>query len=95
MIKSEQEGEMTVHEIILEYLEEHGFDGLCTNECGCSIDDLAPCCCSECVMDCVPARKISVTEAIILGMEFDDYCEWIMVPAVKRRPPMNKLEQEA
>ncbi len=73
---------MTVHEIILEYLEEHGFDGLCTDECGCLLDDLAPCC-SECVMDCVPARKISVTEANKLGMEVDDDCEWVMIPAVK------------
>ena len=73
---------MTVREIILEYLTTNGFDGLCTDECGCSVDDLAPCC-SECVMDCVPARKISVTEANKLGMEVDDDCEWIMVPAVK------------
>ena len=62
---------MTVHEIVLEYLEEHGFDGLCTDDCGCSVDDLAPCC-SECVMDGVPARNITVTEANKLGMEVDD-----------------------
>ena len=71
---------MTVYEIIFEYLSKNGFDGLCTDECGCSVDDLAPCC-SECVMDCVPARKITVTEANKLGMEVDDDCEWIMVPA--------------
>ena len=74
---------MTVHEIILDYLEEHGFDGLCTDECGCSVDDLAPCGCSECVMDCVPARKITATEARERGMEVDDDNGWIMIPAVK------------
>ena len=73
---------MTVHEIILEYLEEHGFDGLCTDDCGCLLDDLAPCC-SESLIDCVPGIKISVTEANKLGMEVDDDCEWIMVPVVK------------
>ena len=74
---------MTVHEIVLEYLEEHGFDGLCTNGCGCSIDDLAPCCCPECIIGCVPARKITIPEAMERGIEVDDDYEWIMIPAVK------------
>lgn len=36
---------MTVREIVKEYLREHGFNGLCSEdgECGCGIDDLFPC----------------------------------------------------
>ncbi len=73
---------MTVYEIIFEYLSKNGFDGLCTDECGCLLDDLAPCC-SECVMDCVPGIKKTAIEANKLGMEVDDDCEWVMIPAVK------------
>lgn len=34
-----------VGEIVAEYLEAHGYDGLCDedNECGCLLEDLAPC----------------------------------------------------
>jgi len=34
---------MTVEEIIKEYLTTNGYDGLCCEDCGCGIDDLAPC----------------------------------------------------
>ena len=35
---------MTVSEIVREYLEHHGYDGLHDDaECGCKLDDLAPC----------------------------------------------------
>lgn len=46
---------MTVREIITAYLRERGYDGLCNAECGCGLDDLAPCGgdCGE----CVPAYK--------------------------------------
>jgi hypothetical protein len=39
---------MTVREIIEAYLKEHGYDGLCDDECGCSIDDLMECCSGFC-----------------------------------------------
>ena len=32
-------------------------------------------------MDCVPGIKKTAIEANKLGMEVDDDCEWIMVPA--------------
>jgi len=46
---------MTVKQIIEEYLQEHGYDGLCCPEieCGCGFDDLIPCG-EECEM-CEPA----------------------------------------
>jgi len=34
---------LTVLEIVELWLEEHGYDGLYTSNCGCPIDDLAPC----------------------------------------------------
>lgn len=46
---------MTVREIITAYLREHGYDGLCNDDCGCGIDDLAPC--GGDYGRCVPAHK--------------------------------------
>jgi len=46
---------MTVEEIIKEYLTTNGYDGLCCEDCGCGIDDLAPC--GDMRLDCVPAYK--------------------------------------
>jgi hypothetical protein len=47
---------MTVKGIVVGYLKENGFDGLCGDECGCGIDDLAPCEC-DAIMECKPAYK--------------------------------------
>lgn len=35
---------MEVIKIVELHLKAHGFDGLYSDECGCFIDDLAPCC---------------------------------------------------
>jgi len=34
---------MQVTEIVKDWLKSHGYDGLYTDECGCRIEDLAPC----------------------------------------------------
>jgi hypothetical protein len=47
---------MTVREIIKEYLDKNGFDGLCNDDCGCGTDDLAPCLDGP-KLDCNPAYK--------------------------------------
>ena len=40
-----KEDKMTVIEIVKKYLEENGYEGLvhADGECGCELDDLAPC----------------------------------------------------
>ena len=50
---------MNVEQIVVAYLTEHGHDGLCLVEeghieCGCGLDDLAPC--GNLGAECVPAR---------------------------------------
>lgn len=49
--------ELNVKKILSEWLKEHAFDGLCHNfhECGCALDDLAPC--AEISPECEPAYK--------------------------------------
>jgi hypothetical protein len=46
---------VTIREIIVEYLRQHGYDGLCGDSCGCGLDDLAPC--GGDPMDCQPAHR--------------------------------------
>jgi len=47
---------MTIKEIVISYLKEHGFEGLCSEDCGCDIDDLAPC--ESSMVECVPAMRV-------------------------------------
>ena len=42
---------MTVREIVKEYLEKNGYDGLCCDSCSCSLDVLMLCG-GEFVLDC-------------------------------------------
>lgn len=48
---------MTVYDIVKQYLQDNGYDGLCNkdHECGCWIDDLL--CCDEIGMNCEPAYR--------------------------------------
>jgi len=49
-------GAMTAREIVEKYLRDNGYDGLCGEECGCSIDDLMPCD-YDCTSGCEPGYK--------------------------------------
>lgn len=60
---------MTVLEIVKQYLQEHGYDGLCSDVCGCAIDDLAPC--GEMTESCCAAYKGPCTCGE--GCDFDMY----------------------
>ena len=47
---------MTVKEIVKDYLRKNGFDGLCSENCGCGLDDFMPCDCET--NNCQPAYKL-------------------------------------
>ena len=46
---------MTVNQIIIDYLKTNSFEGLCNDDCGCGLEDLAPC--DEMKPECTPAYK--------------------------------------
>ena len=48
---------MKVLEMIAIQLRQLGADGLCNDECGCGLDDLAPC--NDWIGDCVPATAVN------------------------------------
>lgn len=64
---------MTVKEIIEAYLRLHGYDGLCTDGCGCFLCDLFPC--DDNGMDCVPGHK-----------RMGDDGDWGIFEAVEKGP---------
>lgn len=78
-----KEKNITVGEIVRQYLEEHEFDGLCCDTqyhfdepCGCSIDDLCPCD-DDNVFSCRAAYKkeCSSCESNTLGRCIEDHAE--------------------
>jgi hypothetical protein len=53
-----QGGEVTVNEIIMQYLKSNGYDGLFSEDnCACSLEDLIPCCNSDWVLSCQAGYK--------------------------------------
>ena len=69
---------MNVGEILKAWLVEHGYDGLCGDECGCGIDDLMTCDLGN--AECVPGykRKCPVDKA--LRACHDPYADVIYTP---------------
>jgi hypothetical protein len=64
---------MTVREIITKYLKDNGYDGLCCEDCGCEVEDLAPCCIGENFIDCRPGYKVPCDPATCPA---DGDCGW-------------------
>jgi hypothetical protein len=50
----------SVFEIVKKYLTDNGYDGLCTENCGCRLDDLAPC--ADDFTRCVPGYEVKCDE---------------------------------
>lgn len=50
----------TCAEIIRQFLGENGYDGLCSDECGCLLDDLMPCGSGEFITGCVAGYRQKV-----------------------------------
>ena len=70
---------MDVKQIVREYLEKNGYDGLYSENgrCGCDFEDFMPCGFQDTF--CVAAHK----EKPAPDSEFSD-CDWVMVPG--KRP---------
>jgi hypothetical protein len=66
---------MTIKEIVTEYLEHAGFDGLCypDGECSCLLGDLMPCAPEGYVCDCQPGYKVPCDPETC---EFGGECGW-------------------
>lgn len=74
---------MTVKEIVIDYLKKNGFDGLCSEACGCGIDDSIPC--GEGFEDCEPAYAHTF-EDCKKCCKFDNCVPDVAVMYCKRRP---------
>ncbi len=48
-------------DIIRDWLETHGYDGLASDDCGCAVNDLFPCG-GEYIVSCSPAQKQVATD---------------------------------
>lgn len=62
-------GIINVESITLDYLLKNGYEGLFNDDCGCSIDDTAPC--GDCPLTCKPGYKL-----LTPGGE----CDFVIVP---------------
>jgi len=63
---------MTVRDILYAWLKANGYAGLAGDECGCSLDDLAPCGCDP--LACEPADLHKCDLDIGLVCEYEQDC---------------------
>ena len=47
---------MDIRQIVEQWLRANNYDGLCSEDCGCEVDDLMPC--GEYVNDCEAGYKV-------------------------------------
>ena len=77
---------LNVRHILDTWLKENNYDGLCSDECGCEIGDLAPCWDND-LTNCVPGHKTKCPATEEDGCEFathDRECDWHMSPGKRR-----------
>ena len=60
---------MDAMEILKEALKAKGFDGLYTDECGCTLDDFMPCNCDS-AWHCEPGYKVKCPRTCGEGHDF-------------------------
>ena len=71
---------LTAHEIVVQWLDANGFDGLASDECACDIADLAPC--GNIGPDCQAGYKASCPGGE--ECDGDGECDFHILP--ERRP---------
>lgn len=62
---------MTVREIVKEYLEKNGYDGLYNEDedgCGCELDDFMHCSGEKDIQKCIPAFLHKEEQELLFGM---------------------------
>lgn len=64
---------MNVLDMAVEYLKQNGFDGLFRDECGCLLDDIAPCGWVEGILQCEAGYKVPCPR--LDGSEPDFWCD--------------------
>ena len=64
---------MNVKEIVKQYLEQNGYDGLAGDDCGCLIDELFIC--DSCPDECVAGHRVDYGSPECPG-ENSEKCEW-------------------
>ena len=64
-----------LHEFVLAALKAQGHAGMCNGECGCGVDDFAPCGDGP-YSECSPARRLVVPEDGILVDPKDEQIIW-------------------
>ena len=80
MVAMSRSKDLTVLQMIADTLKAKGFDGLCNEGCGCTLDDLAPC--GMMGDDCAAARKRVCPPDGCPDCIADGDCEWRMEPAL-------------
>lgn len=64
--------EVNVESIVYDWLIAHGYDGLCSENCGCGLHDFMCCIPDMDISSCVPAYRRTATQADIdAGVETD------------------------
>ena len=74
---------MNVEDIVVEWLRQNGYDGIYSDECGCAIEDFAPC--GEMCLDGAPGHKVPC--------DCENGCDYHIVPK-KRGLPKPDTERE-
>ena len=64
-------GGVNVKNIVKKYLKDNGYDGLFCDECGCLLDELMPCDCTD-ITDCEPGYRHDTPD--------DPDCDWCIRP---------------
>jgi len=78
------EDKNTVLDITVKYLKAFGYDGLCGDECGCGLDDIAPCGYDVCV-GCIPAYRHECEYCKVIECEYREDTDGCFKPSPPER----------